>query len=42
MRKIGAHELEDIALGAIKECGPVTLLDPDEVADGAFVEARFV
>ena len=58
MRKIGVHELEDIALGAsllgsggggdpyigklialgaIKECGPVTLVDPDEVADGAFV-----
>ncbi|MDR2793083.1 MAG: DUF917 domain-containing protein [Treponema sp.] len=58
MRKIGIHELEDIALGAsllgsggggdpyvgklialgaIKECGPVTLLDPDEVKDDAFV-----
>jgi DUF917 family protein len=58
MRKIGVHELEDIALGAsllgsggggdpyvgklialgaIKDCGPVTLLDPDEVKDDAFV-----
>jgi DUF917 family protein len=26
-----------IAIGAIKDCGPVTLLDPDEVADDAFV-----
>ena len=26
-----------IAMGAIKECGPVTLLDPDEIADDAFV-----
>ncbi|MDR2476756.1 MAG: DUF917 domain-containing protein [Treponema sp.] len=25
------------ALGAIKDCGPVRLLDPDEVADNAFV-----
>jgi DUF917 family protein len=58
MRKIGVHELDDIALGAsllgsggggdpyigkliamgaIMEHGPVTLLDPDEVEDGAFV-----
>jgi DUF917 family protein len=26
-----------IAIGAIKECGPVTMLDPEEVADDAFV-----
>jgi DUF917 family protein len=26
-----------IALGAIQDCGPVTLLDPDEVQDDAFV-----
>ena len=58
MRKIGIHEIEDIALGAallgaggggdpyvgklvaigaIQECGPVTLLDPEEVPDDALV-----
>ena len=58
MRKIGIHEIEDIALGAallgaggggdpyvgklvaigaVKECGPVTLLDPSEVPDDALV-----
>ncbi len=56
MRKIGLHEIEDIALGAallgaggggdpyigklvamsaIRECGPVTLLSPEEVPDDA-------
>ena len=26
-----------VAMGAVQECGPVTLLDPDEVADNALV-----
>lgn len=26
-----------VALGAVKECGPVTLLDPDEIADDALI-----
>lgn len=26
-----------VALDAVKDCGPVTLLDPDEVADDAFI-----
>ncbi len=26
-----------VAIGAIKECGPVTLLDPEEVPDDAFI-----
>ena len=58
MRKIGLHEIEDIALGAallgaggggdpyigklvamsaIRECGPVTLLSPEEVPDDALI-----
>ena len=26
-----------VAMGAVRECGPVTLLDPDEVPDDALV-----
>ncbi|MDD3796337.1 MAG: DUF917 domain-containing protein [Lachnospiraceae bacterium] len=58
MRKIGIHEIEDIAtgaallgaggggdpyvgklvaIGAVKECGEVTLLDPEEVPDDALI-----
>ena len=49
MRKIGIPEIEDIAtggdpyvgklvaIGAVQECGPVTLLDPEEVPDDALV-----
>ncbi len=58
MRKLGVHEIEDIALGAallgaggggdpyvgklvalgaVKECGEVTLLSPDEVPDDALI-----
>ncbi len=58
VRKLGVHEIEDIALGAallgaggggdpyvgklvalgaVKECGDVTLLSPDEVPDDALI-----